>query len=90
MTDPTVAERIVEQLCHELIGVHPQATGRKLIPIITTALAEARQEVWEKAACQLDLRCICGQSHTTRCAWCMEAAKFRRQSRARRSVNELA
>ena len=56
MTDPTAAERIVEQWWQEDCGHHvedndfqSQCVKGCLIKCLTTALAEVRQEVWKEA-----------------------------------------
>ena|SRR3990167_1276120 len=60
MTDPTVAERIAKELFRG-ISILEDAPGaeviRYLTDTITTALAEARREVWEEAAKQICVRC---------------------------------
>ena len=67
MTDPTVAERIVEKM-HALVQVCPHRNpadaqtamreasfaAQRAITEITTALTEAEARVWEKAAREME------------------------------------
>ena len=78
-TDPSVAERIV----YRNLTVSSRIRAKRMVEDITTALAEARREVWEEAA-----KYICGHPEWIQDApgngkdCCLTAIEFRRRSRA--------